>query len=140
MFAVFLVLAMQVESETEDLKVWLLTRLIVEVNFDENKIAEIEKRLDKMSDRQVRILVEYYKEQVAKRDQAEAARQKYMQQNLLNQAQLDLQQAQAYRDHLKREHQQRVLQGERETNLVRQNILNQMYGNRYGRYGYGNRW
>jgi hypothetical protein len=122
-------------ASVEELKVWLLTRMIVELSFNEEKISEFEKRLDKMSERQVRMLIEFYKERVAKREQAEAARQQYMQAQVLNQAQLDLTQAQAYRDHLAREYQQRILQGQMETNLVRQNILNQQRMG-YGNYGY----
>ena len=120
-------------STTEDLKVWLLTRLMVELSFNEEKIKEVEVRLDKMSDRQVRMLIEVYKDRVAKRDQYAAYQQWYMSQQVMNQAQLDLMRANGYKEHLQREHQQRILQGERETNLVRQNIMN---NNRNG-FGYG---
>lgn len=126
------------DQSTEDLKTWLLSSLIIELNFDEAKIAEVEQRLDKCSDRQIRILVNLYKDRLAKRDQAEAARQQYMQQSILNQAQLDLQSATAYRNFLDREHKETALQRERETNLVRQNIQNQnrfMFGGGYGNYG-----
>lgn len=118
------------------MKVWLLTKLIVEVNFDEKKIEQIEARLDKMSDRQLRILIETYKERVEKRDQAEAARQNYMQQQISNQAKLDLMQAQSYRDHLAREFDQRIAQSKMESNLVRQNIQNnnQFGVNRFNRF------
>lgn len=121
---------------SEDMKVWLLTKLIVEVNFDEKKIEQIEARLDKMSDRQLRILIETYKERVEKRDQAEAARQNYMQQQISNQAKLDLMQAQSYRDHLAREFDQRIAQSKMESNLVRQNIQNnnQFGVNRFNRF------
>ncbi len=111
------------------MKVWLLTKLIVEVNFDEKKIEQIETRLDKMSERQLRILIETYKERVEKRDKAEAARQSYMQQQILNQAKLDLMQSQIYKDHLAREFDQRIAQSKMESNLVRQNIQN---NNRFG--------
>ena len=125
-------------STTEELKAWLLTRLIVELSFNEVKIAETEKRLDTMNERQLCILIEVYKERVAKRDQAEAARQQYMQQQLLNQAVLDLMTAQGYRDHLQREHHMSLLQKQMETNLVRQNIQNQNRFNNGGGFGYGN--
>ena len=126
-------------ATTEDLKVWLLTRLIVEMSFNEEKIKEVEVRLDKMSDRQVRMLIEIYKDRVAKRDAFAAQQQWYMQQSVMNQAQLDLMRANGYKEYLQREHQQRILQGERETNLVRQNIMNNnraMNGNGFG-YGGG---
>ena len=113
-----------------------MASLIIELSFDETKIAEVETRLNKCSDQQIRILVELYKDRLAKRDQAEAARQTYMQQQVLNQAKLDLQSAEAYKGFLQREHKQTAIQREMETNLVRQNILNQ---NRfmYGGFGYG---
>ena len=117
---------------------------MVEFSFDEEKIKSAEVRLDKMTDRQVRMLIEVYKDRVAKRDQFAAQQQWYMQQQVMNQAQLDLMQANGYKEHLQREHQQRILQGERETNLVRQSLI---FQNRMGGYGYnnfnfgiGNRW
>jgi len=118
------------------LKSWLLSRLIVELSFDEAKIADVEKRLDKMDDRQVRILIDVYKDRVAKRDAAEAARKQYMEQTVLNQAKLDLQRAQGYKEYLQREYQRQILQGQMEQNLVRQNIANQQ---RFYQGGYFNR-
>lgn len=129
-------------ASSEELKAWLLSRLIIELNFDEPKLAQVEKRLDNMSERQLRVLIELYKDRVAKRDQAEAARREYMQQMVLNQAKLDLQRAQGYKEFLQREYQRKILQGEMETNLVRQNIQNNnraMYGGFGGGY-YPNRF
>lgn len=111
-------------ASTEELKAWLLSRLIIELSFNEEKLVQVEKRLDNMSERQLRILIDLYKDRVAKRDQAEAARQQYMQQQVLNQAKLDLMRAQGYKEFLEREYQRKILQGEMETNLVRQNIQN----------------
>lgn len=123
-------------ATTEELKAWLLSRLILELSFDEAKIADVERRLDKMSDRQLRILIELYRDRVAKRDAAEAARRRYMEQQVLNQAQLDLQRAQSYKEYLQREYQRQILQGHMEQNLVQQNIVNQQrFWN--GGYGYG---
>lgn len=124
-------------ATTEELKVWLLSRLIVELNFDETKLADTEKRLDKMTDRQLRVLIEVYKDRVAKREAAEVAKRKYMEQMALNQATLNLQKAQAYKEYLQREYQRRILQGQMEQNLVRQNIVNQQ---RFWNGGYGYRW
>jgi len=112
-------------ATTEELKVWLLSRLIIELSFDEAKIADTERRLDKMSDRQLRILIELYRDRVAKRDTAEADRRRYMEQQVLNQAKLDLQRAQSYKEHLQREYQRQILQGQMEQNLIQQNIVNQ---------------
>jgi hypothetical protein len=111
---------------------------MVELNFDEIKIKEVEQRLDKCSDRQIKMLVVFYKDRVAKRDQAEAARQKFMNQEVLNQAKLDLEQAKAYRDYLAREFKATAIQKEQETNLVRQNIQNQNMYRNYGNYRNGN--
>lgn len=123
-------------SEIEELKSWLLASLIIELNFDESKIAEVEQRLNNCTDMQIRVLVQLYKDRIAKRDQAEAVRKQYFEQSILNQAKLDLQQAQAYRNHLGRELQLSIVQKNMETNLVRQNILNQMRFNNGGGYGY----
>ena len=128
-------------ASIKELKTWLLTRLIVELSFNPTKIAEVEKILNTLNEQELRILIQVYKERVIKRDQAEAARQQYMQQMVLNQATLDLMTAQGYRDHLQREYHVGLLQKQMETNLVRQNIMNQnrmMYG-MYGGYGgFGN--
>lgn len=125
-------------TTTEELKAWLLSRLIIELKFDEAKIAEVETRLDKMSERQLRVLIELYKDRVAKRDQQAAAQRQYMEQMVLNQAKLDLMRAQGYKEYLQREYQASINQKEMETNLVRQNIQN---NNRvmYGGWG-GNGW
>lgn len=112
-------------ATSEELKAWLLSRLIIELSFDEAKIADTERRLDNMNERQLRVLIELYKDRVAKRDAAEAARRRYMEQMVLNQAQLDLQRAQGYKEYLQREYQRQILQGQMEQNLVRQHILNQ---------------
>jgi hypothetical protein len=47
-----------------------------------------------------------------------------MQQQVLNQAKLDLMRAQGYKEHLQREYQASIVQKEMETNLFRQNIQN----------------
>ena len=128
-------------STTEELKAWLLGRLIIELKFDEAKIAEVETRLDKMRERQLRVLIEVYKDRVAKRDQQAAAQRQYMEQMALNQAKLDLMRAQGYKEYLQREYQASINQKEMETNLVRQNILNNnnaMYGGWNG--GFGRNW
>lgn len=120
-------------SVSEQIKISLITKYMVDVNFDEKKIKEFEKRLDSMSERQLRVLAEYYNEQLAKREQIQKAKINFYQQELLNQAILNKQQAEAYRDHLKREYDQKLLQGQMEQNLVRQHLmnLNGNYGRRY---------
>jgi len=124
-------------SPSEEMKVWLITKFMVDVNFNEEKIKDFEKRLDSMSERHLRVLVEYYKEQIAKREQLRQSQINFHQQELLNQVILNKQQSQAYRDHLKREYDQKILQGQMEQNLVRQHLMN--LNRNY--YGYGrSRW
>ena len=129
-------------SSIKDLKTWLLTHLIVELSFNETKIAEVEKRLNTLDEQQLRILIQVYKERVAKRDLFAAQKKQYIEQQILNQATLDLMTAQGYRDHLQREYHSSLLQKQMETNLIRQNIQNQnrfMNGGTggYGNYGFG---
>jgi hypothetical protein len=121
-------------ESVEELKAWLLSHLIVDMKFDAPKCAEIEKMIDRLTDRQVRVLVAVYKDRSSKRDQLSKAQQDAAEQQLLNQAKLDLQQSEAYRDHLKREYDRRILQGNMTQNLILQNIVNtqRMF---YGPYG-----
>lgn len=127
----------------EDLKTWLLTRLIVDLNFDAQKSAEVERLINTLSEQQLRVLIGVYKERTAQRDQASKSQREANQQMTLDQARLNLQQAEAYRDHLKREYDYRILQGFMTQNLVYQNIVNNqrmMYLNggpyTYGAFGY----
>lgn len=46
----------------EELRVWLLTRIIVDSEFDTERIAEVEQMLDNMDERRLRVLVDVYKE------------------------------------------------------------------------------
>ncbi len=138
----------------EELRNWLLARLIVDLSFDAQKSTDVGRLIKTMDEPQMRALVAYYKERAARRDQAFAVPQQTNQQQALEQAKLDQQQAEAYRDHLKREYDRQILQGHMTQNLVYQNIVNNQrlsylsngpftyggfgyspYG--YGGYGYG---
>jgi hypothetical protein len=127
----------------DEMKTWLLTRLIVDLNFDAQKAAEVEGLINTLNEQQLRVLIGVYKERSAKRDQVSKSQREANQQQTLDQAKLNLQQAEAYRDHLKREHDYRILQGVMTQNLVYQNIVNNqrlMYLNggpyTYGAFGY----
>jgi len=108
----------------EELKTWLLTRLIVDLSFDTQKATEVSKMLDTLSDREVRVLIGVYKAQAAKRDSFLKTHQVAVEQQTADQAKLNLQQAEAYRDHLKREYDRQILQGYMTQNLNYQNLVN----------------
>jgi len=137
-----------------EMRTWLLTRLIVDMGFDVQKSAEVERMINTMNEPQMRSLIAAYKERTTKKDEATKAQLEVSQQQALDNAKLNLQQSEAYRDHLKREYDRRILQGYMTQNLVYQNILNNQalinrfnggfgypafgYGsNLYGGYGYG---
>ena len=50
----------------EDLKTWLLARLIVDMSFDAQKSAEVGRLIDTMNEQQLRVLIAAYKERAAK--------------------------------------------------------------------------
>lgn len=108
----------------EELKTWLLTRLIVDLSFDTQKATEVSKMLDTLSDREVRVLIGVYKAQAAKRDSFLKNHQVTVEQQTADQAKLNLQQAESYRDHLKREYDRQILQGYMTQNLNYQNLVN----------------
>ena len=135
----------------------MLTQLMVELKFDPVKIQQLSDQLETVNEEQLSMLVQAYKDRVAKRDQFAQQQQKHAEQTMINQALLDKQEAEAFRNHLDREYQQRILQGNMEQNLFRQNLINQQnaqnnrmwgtggwgtygpggYSGGYGGYGYG---
>jgi hypothetical protein len=112
-------------ENVEELRTWLLSRLIIDLSFDPQKSADVERMLNRMNEAQVRALVAAYKERSA-RPVALPKGQVISAPNDpgFEQAKLDLQQAQAYRDHLKREYDRRVLQGQMTQNMLYQSIVN----------------
>lgn len=118
------------ETQAQENREWLLARLHAAHGFSEEKFFEVEAKLKKMNPSQLRALRE-----AAEIRMQEAKRVKKLQQEaVLNQATLNLQKAQAYRDHLKREFGIKLLQSFRETQLMRSNFG---YGYRPGFYGRG---
>src|SRR5262249_32113186 len=116
----------------EDLRTWLLTRLIVDMNFDAQKSTEVERMINNMNERQLRVLIGVYKERVA----ANKVQQETSQQLAVEQGKLNLQKAESYRDYLKREYDRRLLNGYMTQNLYYRNMLySQMFS--YGGPGYG---
>ncbi|WP_010587747.1 hypothetical protein [Schlesneria paludicola] len=143
-------------QSVEEMRAWLLSRLIVDMSFDAQKSLEVKQLMETMNEPQMRALIAAYKEQVQRNraganDPLSSRSPLYSpaEQQLLDQAKLDRQQAEAYRDHLKREYDRQLLQGQMTQNLVYQNIVNnqramfQAYGPfmsgsyAYGPLGYG---
>jgi hypothetical protein len=131
-------------DQSEDLRTWLLARLVIDSSFDERKSTEARRLLATMNESQLKALVAAYKERTEKEKSLKGAAANSTpldanQQIALDNAKLNLQQAEAYRDHLKREYDRQILQGQMTQNLVYQNIVNnQMMMNRtYGPYTYG---
>lgn len=124
-------------TNAEEMRTWLLARLVIDSAFDEKKSAEAQRLLATMNAQQLSALVAAYQERSSRTEKASVPTTSSAdptQQAALDQAKLNLQQAQAYRDHLKREYDRRLLQGQMTQNLVYQNILNnQMF--MYRSYG-----
>lgn len=128
-------------DNAEEMRTWLLARLVIDSSFDEKKSLEAQRLLATMNVPQLNALVSAYKEKMGKAVVAPSAQTTTdpQQRAAFDQAKLNLQQAEAYRDHLKREYDRRILQGQMTQNLVQQNILNNqmlMYRS-YGPYTYG---
>lgn len=142
--------AQSIENQTvPEMRAWLLAQLTIDQAFDATKSAEVAKLLEAMDELQMRSLIKVYKERTANRGRLPSSNQEAQQKQVLDQAKLDLQQAETYRDHLKREYDRQLLTGFANQNLVYQNIVNNqramyMYNNPYvvspygiGPYGYG---
>jgi hypothetical protein len=126
-------------ESAEEMRSWLLARLVLDQSFDERKSAEAKRLLSTMDERQLKALVAAYQERTTKPAATTKTPLDSNQQQALDQAKLNLQQAEAYRDHLTREYDRRILQGQMTQNLVYQNILNNqmaMYRNN-GLYTFG---
>lgn len=115
----------------EEMRSWLLARLIIDLSFDPQKSADVERMLDRMNEQQLRALVGAYVERMesdkgAVRPPRPTATGSLSpsDQQAFEQAKLNKQQAEAYRDYLKREYDRRVLQGYMNQNLVHQSIVN----------------
>lgn len=132
----------QSRSLSEQLKTYLLTRLTIDLNFDQAKLREVTTQLDRMDERQLQILANTYYERAQARKRWEEERIKAQQALVLNQAQLNLERARAYRDHLAREYQRRLVQQQMEQNLVQQGIQwqQQMMNNSFYGWGGGGGW
>lgn len=134
-------------GSAEEMRTWLLARLVIDSSFDEAKSNEARRLLATMNDQQLKALVAAYKERTAAKPAvttASASSQDPQQQATLDEAKLNLQKAEAYRDYLKREYDRRILQGQMAQNLVYQNIVNNqmlMYRTNgpytYGAFGVG---
>ena len=136
-------------TTTEEMRTWLLARLVIDSSFDEKKSLEAQRLLLSMNTQQLAALVAAYKERSVKPVSTSKQPLDATQQQALDQAKLNQQKVEAYRDHLKREYDRRILQGQMTQNLVYQNIVNNQmmmfrgngpfsYGAySVGSYGYG---
>lgn len=135
-------------SSAEEMRTWLLARLVIDSSFDEAKSAEAKRLLATMNEQQLKALVAAYKERTPAKPAAvttaSASSLDPQQRAALDEAKLNLSKAEAYRDHLKREYDRRILQGQMTQNLVYQNIVNNqmlMYRTNgpytYGAFGMG---
>ena len=136
-------------NNAEEMRSWLLARLVIDSSFDATKSAEAQRLLANMNVQQLNALVAAYKELNAKpRSAPQPSLDTTQSQQSLDQAKLNLQQVEAYRDHLKREYDRSILQGQMTQNLVYQNIVNQqmmmyrnsgpfLFGGNGGYGGYG---
>lgn len=135
-------------GNAEEMRTWLLARLVIDSSFDEAKSNEARRLLATMNEQQLKALVAAYKERTVAKPAAvttaSASSLDPQQQAALDQAKLNQQKAEAYRDYLKREYDRRILQGQMTQNLVYQNIVNNqmlMYRTNgpytYGAFGVG---
>ena len=124
-----------VTETAAEMKAWLQARLIIDLSFDPQNSAEVERMLDRMNEGQLRALVAAYQERTPRPKIASPRPMETGNQTALEQAKLEKQQAEAYRDHLKREYDRRLLQGYMNQNLVHQNLVNNqrlMYQSSFG--------
>lgn len=115
----------QEQAEAQTQREWLMARLKGGPQLDAQTLRAAEQDLARMNPSQLRTLVETYKQWQEQQRATAPTRQ----QDVLSQAQLNLQQSIAFRNHLSREFQLRLLE---QHALL--NALNSGYG--YG-YGYG---
>ena len=112
---------------------WFLSRFMVDMqmagNYTPEKFAEVEKQVNNLSPERVNMMVQYYKEQKAAADQHNSQVREAYQQWVLGQAQLNLNRAQAYRDHLKRELNIKIAQEKLKAEQLRwsSQMANQMF-------------
>jgi len=135
------------DEDTQRQKEWLLANLITSLNFDTAKMEEVQRRLDRMSPSQIRILVQVYQTKLEERNQMLAVQRKAYEDSVMAQAQLNLQRAQAYRDHLKREYDYTITVKQQEIELMRRatEYQNWMLQNSWNNWGwnrpyYHRRW
>jgi len=90
-------------NETQQQRDWLLAHLIVDMQaqgqYDVEKYQKVEKMINNMSDSQINVLIEYYKQrkaEVKETNQQIVAKK----QAVLQQAQINLEKAKAFRNYL----------------------------------------
>lgn len=120
-------------DEVQQKREWLFAHL-VNVNFDSKQIKKLQAKLSRMTPSQINVLVEVYKMRWAQREKALQEQRRYREQMLLAQAQLNLNKVRAYRDHLAREYQYKILTENWLLEFMKQSrhmVLGNMYRNGY---------
>ena len=94
--------AVPLSNRFEDMKAWLLARLVVDYSFDATKAEEVSRMLDTMNDGQMRLLIAAYRDRMATQPDLPKQEVERRQKQILEQANLNKQTAEGQRDQLKR--------------------------------------
>lgn len=134
----------QPPDTSEGKREWLLAHLIVDMElqgrYDPAKFKEYEQKIQRMTPSQLGILVNYYQLRKQEVAQHEAFMRQAAQAQVLNNAQLNLERAKAYRNVLAQELERRMQVKQQELEITRQSAAiatMQMWNSVNGRYGYG---
>lgn len=120
-------------NEAQEKREWLFAHLIVNANFNSQQMTELQGKLSSMTPSQVNVLVEVYKMRWAQKQKAEQEQRAYRERMLFAQAQLNLDRVRAYRDHLSREYQFKILTENRLLEFMKQSRQQQMWNRPYYR-------
>ena len=116
--------AFPLSNRFEDMKAWLLARLVVDYSFDATKAEEISRMLDTMNDGQMRLLIAAYRDRMATQPDLPKQEVERRQKQILEQANLNKQTAEGQRDQLKRQLERQALQNQMTQHLFHQNMMN----------------
>lgn len=116
--------AYPLSNSMEDMKAWLLARLVVDYSFDANKASEVSRMMDTMNEGQMRLLIAAYRDRMATQPELPKQEVENRQRQILEQANQNKQTAEAYRDQLKRDFDTQAVQNQMMQNQLYQNMLN----------------
>lgn len=141
--------AYPLSASFEDMKSWLLARIVVDNSLDANKAVEVSRMIDTMNEGQMRVLIAAYRDRMATLPDVPKQTIEERQRQIIEQANSNKQSAEARRDNLKREFETPPLANPMSQMLYNQNLMNvQMmynstspitfgYGGYPFAYGYG---